>query len=387
MADELRIADLIVKQLHQNMSAAEKAELEAWINEDPTYRHLIDDYLWDREKQDLPVLLEMDEQSIDQKIRALLQWPEPRSIRRIIKEYWVAAAVVILIICMCLYPVHRTNAELGGVPKDPCIIFQNGDSLYLNKLTAGKEIKKNGLQLKVVGERHLVYSYADGPPSEMKTTYQHILSIPYGQSWRVTLTDGSDIQLNAGSAVKYTVNNLGAERKAAFRGEVFFDVTPNPHAPFKVSAGKFQAVATGTAFCVKKLGRTDSIRTILLRGSMEVSKGKLTKILTPGQEACVIMNASDSIRVRQSDTTERLSWQADSFYFKSLTLGDAMLEVIEWYGLERDVYGPGVDPSSRYQLDDRHFARTMKLSDLLKQLENDRLYFVVKDNVLRVYKK
>lgn len=66
----------------------------------------------------------------------------------------------------------------------------------------------------------------------------------------IKLSDGSTVQLNAGSAVAFDITNDGRQVQL-LRGEAYFIVAPDPQRPFRVKAANGEVTALGTQFDVK----------------------------------------------------------------------------------------------------------------------------------------
>jgi transmembrane sensor len=92
------------------------------------------------------------------------------------------------------------------------------------------------------------------------------------------LTDGSQVTLNAGSALK-TVLTDKVRQVTILTGEAYFSVQPDPKRPFKVLAGETVVTVTGTEFGTRL---ADKIVTVEVEGGrVKVSSG------TPGKNTNV----------------------------------------------------------------------------------------------------
>ncbi len=85
---------------------------------------------------------------------------------------------------------------------------------------------------------------------------------------RVSLADGSMVELNAGSEIKVEYSS-GERRVRLTRGEAHFTVTRNPARPFIVEASGLAVRAVGTAFNVR-LGSAD-VEVLVTHGKVEVA--------------------------------------------------------------------------------------------------------------------
>ena len=77
----------------------------------------------------------------------------------------------------------------------------------------------------------------------------------------IELSDGSTVQLNAGSAIAFDITN-DRRQVQLLRGEAYFIVAPDPQRPFTVKAANGEVTALGTQFDVKlKDGGADVVVT------------------------------------------------------------------------------------------------------------------------------
>ncbi len=91
---------------------------------------------------------------------------------------------------------------------------------------------------------------------------------PTGQVERITLPDGSTVDLGAGSALALDFTEK-SRRVDLLRGIAFFEVTPDASRPFNVKSGSVSVSVTGTAFEVRDTpgGAVVSVQT----GDVQVS--------------------------------------------------------------------------------------------------------------------
>ena len=115
----------------------------------------------------------------------------------------------------------------------------------------------------------------------------------------LTLPDGSRITLASKSRVSYahtfgsgdTAKN-GATRDVYLLGEAFFEVTKNPHRPFRVFANEIVTKVLGTSFTVRSFEKDTTIQVTVRTGKVSVYAQAVTKvsarmneiILTPNQQ-------------------------------------------------------------------------------------------------------
>lgn len=112
---------------------------------------------------------------------------------------------------------------------------------------------------------------------------------PIGSKTVVQLSDGTKVNLNYGSSIKYPRNFTGENREIILSGEGYFDVFHNPDKPFVVKTGKLNIKAVGTEFNVCAYPGDNILSTALVQGKVIVKKilpdntVLAVKKMTPGQ--------------------------------------------------------------------------------------------------------
>lgn len=140
---------------------------------------------------------------------------------------------------------------------------------------------------------------------------------------RVTLGDGSQVELNLGTELVYS--HYKDRRQVTLKhGEAFFKVSHDSAHPFIVRAGEGQVRVTGTQFNVWKY--EDQVRVMLLEGSVQISSDQVhgSVPLTPGMQASYRQgDATPRVRVMKPDDTA-LAWRQGKLVLDNLTLADAL---------------------------------------------------------------
>lgn len=86
----------------------------------------------------------------------------------------------------------------------------------------------------------------------------HRLSIPRGETFKVVLSDGTEVFLNSDSRLAYPTVFKGKERVVSLEGEAYFKVTKDAKHPFIVKSGNLQVRVLGTEFNVRSYSPIES---------------------------------------------------------------------------------------------------------------------------------
>ncbi|WP_346862004.1 FecR domain-containing protein [uncultured Draconibacterium sp.] len=156
------------------------------------------------------------------------------------------------------------------------------------------------------------------------------ITAPNGQISNVTLFDGTNIWLNAGSTLKYTQNFNTATREVFLEGEAYFDVTKDKERPFVVNAGKSQIKVLGTVFNVKAYQNEPKVETVLVEGKIEFSAGGKSILVDPGEHILYTENSNRIVK-KEVNTADYTAWKGGKIYFNNESLLELTLQLERWY--------------------------------------------------------
>jgi ferric-dicitrate binding protein FerR (iron transport regulator) len=254
----------------------------------------------------------------------------------------------------------------------------------MDKMPTGSNIEGKGWRMIKVDSQHIAYlDYPSAKGMGADVCY-HLLSTPYGQGFYVSFPDKSEIQLGAGTSIKYAVRSAGVtkgERAVMLNGEAYFTVAKNKDAPFIVSTQKAKVTVLSTAFGVHDYpGESEYLATVV-RGAIDVNDGK-TRVHVKAGEAAKMDNLSAGMhKVSKYDTTKGLAWRSKFFDFSDLTLRQSLTEIGKWYGKYEIVIQPGVDTVNTRVLGVGLIRKGGQLDKLLKHLgEAHNLHLRPEDN-------
>jgi ferric-dicitrate binding protein FerR (iron transport regulator) len=114
----------------------------------------------------------------------------------------------------------------------------------------------------------------------------------------VTLSDGTQVHLNAESSISFSKDYNSSNRTIALSGEAFFDVKKGPY-PFIVSTEYAKIVVLGTKFNVRS--RKDGFETGVNEGLVRLEKDKEVIILSDGDQ--IEINPKKPNLMLQTETT------------------------------------------------------------------------------------
>jgi ferric-dicitrate binding protein FerR (iron transport regulator) len=137
----------------------------------------------------------------------------------------------------------------------------------------------------------------------------------------ISLPDGSTVDLNAGSKVRYRTTRSGA-RMVNLEGEAWFNVIHRKNQPFIINTGDGVINVTGTEFAVRNVPETDRIEVYVESGNVQFYRTrKKDRILNleAGQMGVLEKN---QLREEKNINPNQISWKTRKLRFRDTPLGD-----------------------------------------------------------------
>lgn len=152
-------------------------------------------------------------------------------------------------------------------------------------------------------------------------------SLP-GEHVHAILPDGSIIELNAGSHIKYYPLKWFVQRKVIFEGEAFFQVQKGKK--FDVQSKNGTTEVLGTSFNI--YARDEKYQVTCLTGKVKVETvAKQSVILLPGSQ--VNLEKGKLVVEKNVNTDDIISWKNNRFYFAGTPLHEVIDEIERQYGV------------------------------------------------------
>jgi hypothetical protein len=249
-------------------------------------------------------------------------------------KWWLAAAITLFIATAAYWLVGSKSAATQDnglamhMPKSPVwgdirLVLDSGDTIMLSGKGAADIDVKNALLHPEAGK----LSFKAGKAAAGWNT----LFVPTGKDYKVVLSDGSTIHLNAFSRLRFPFSFDGKTRDVYLEGEAHFDVATNADQPFIVHTAGTSVRVLGTSFNVNAY--SDSlIITSLIEGSVMTGQkeGSDDVILKPGMES--IYRKGYQQQTDHFDEAVTLAWRKGEFAYYNRPLGTLDAVLFHWYG-------------------------------------------------------
>ena len=105
---------------------------------------------------------------------------------------------------------------------------------------------------------------------------------PQGTNSRISLPDGSQVWLNAGSTLNYRSDFNRSSRDIGLSGEAYFEVARNADLPFRVQARGCTFTVLGTRFNISAYDEDPDVLAALMEGSLQFESSRSTETMVPG---------------------------------------------------------------------------------------------------------
>jgi transmembrane sensor len=173
-------------------------------------------------------------------------------------------------------------------------------------------------------------------PIQMATVEK---SNPDGRKTTFELPDGTRVNLNAASELKYVDDVENSKRVVYLSGEAFFDVAKDKTKPFSVITKGISTTALGTSFNVKAYKNDAFVKVLLLTGKVGVeylSAKASGLILNPGMGAEYDSNKGDLI-AKDFNFEKEMGWRNGIIILDNAGQSEVMDELERWYGVEIEI--------------------------------------------------
>ena len=244
------------------------------------------------------------------------------------RKFQVAAAAILLILATSvgfwLYEPQKQAAPVALMKRNPQpqeVVLSNdqGGNIILSEQTDRDSLASLGATL--TGDQQLAY----GPTSGQETTVStQTLQTPRGKDFKIVLSDGTEVWLNAESTLTYPSRFHGAQRIVELDGEAYFKVAKDSARPFIVRSGKLETQVLGTSFNFRNYIHSTPHVT-LVEGRVLVTGHDTSVTLHPNEDAQI--GDDGTIRVTQVDPRSYTAWVDGYFYFDNASLEEIMREL------------------------------------------------------------
>ncbi|WP_303182328.1 FecR family protein [uncultured Butyricimonas sp.] len=268
---------------------------------------------------------------------------------------------------------HKAILTMGG-----------GERIILSDSTFTPLQEQNGMIVKIQNSKVSYLSPADTLVSETTPIY-NTLQVPRGGEYFLTLSDGTQVWLNAESVIRYPVRFTGSKREIFLDGEAFLTVTPNKEKPFIVVSSKASVTVLGTEFNFRAYPDEENVQTTLVEGSVIMQSVRYNQQvkLAPGEQGTLEIETGKLYK-QEVNTYLYTAWKDGRFAFRNTRLEELFNILSRWYDLHVFYLNPEAK-DIRFTGD---INKTEDFNAILKIIENnERVTFNVNKRTVSVQLK
>ena len=264
-----------------------------------------------------------------------------------INNFWKAAIIIILLSVGSIF-VYKQMIEDPLQQFAQAEIDESEKGLIVLSDGSKKILEDNDLYIEYDAEKGEVIvkndnQYGERIKNPKSKAILNQVVVPYGQTKTVSLSDGTTVQLNAGSRLVFPAVFSEKTRDVFLTGEGYFEVAKNKLRPFIVRTEYIDVEVLGTKFDVSAYTEDARISTVLLEGKVKVSQknrlfSNIEHILNPGQGCFYTVDKKES-EIRNVDLNFYTSWKDGILYFKDISLSEITERLEKYYNETIEIDG------------------------------------------------
>ena len=268
----------------------------------------------------------------------LLEVLRLRGTKKIIRFLRYAAILIPFFFAVYFIYQRNTNVEpkfqaLSAIqPGTSKAILELADGSTVNLEKEDKQIAEYDGTIVQNTQKQLIYKPAEQKQNPGKIRYNTV-KIPRGGEYRLTLSDGTKVWLNAETILKYPVTFSKKAREIFMEGEAFFEVAKNADCPFIVHTSALKVNVLGTSFNIRAYPDEKVSTTTLVSGRVSLIESDNHKEynLTPNDQAIV---SDQETVIQKVNVNQFTAWKNGRILFEENTLEEIFNDLSRWYNIE-----------------------------------------------------
>ncbi len=335
-----RITDLTIRHLTKEITLAEQAELDEWLDQSPVNRERFAQRVEEQRLAQSLVIFE-DGNDLKESMRAQIVWEQQpvRKLRPLWRRVAMAAIFIplagICLLVLWLYKGRRVTAPQQAIAihdllpggSKAVLTLADGTAVLLDSAKSGLITTQGRSQVVKVAAGQLIYKNG----TVNSTTGYNMITTPRGGEYSVVLPDGTQVWLNAQSSIRFPTAFSGSSREVQMTGEAYFNVAKNKDMPFRVNVAGAIVQDLGTEFNVMAYSDESAVKTTLISGAARVIKDAVSVRLSPGQQVQVTSSLGSVTNV---NTSEVVAWKNGYLEFNGADIETVMRAISRWYDVD-----------------------------------------------------
>lgn len=227
-----------------------------------------------------------------------------------------------------------------------------------------------------------VASYYQGGKQVESSFADIVVEAPIGSKTKMTLPDGTEVWLNAGSRMVYSQGFGMTDRRLEFEGEGFFEVQRNADLPFAIHTRELDVTVLGTKFNFRNYADDETVTVDLLEGKVALDnhlQDMETRYLSPS-EKMVLDKATGDMEIVTAEAERAKVWTDDVLLFDEELLPEIARSLERAYDVQIVISNPTLETARFYGRFDR---QKQSIYDILNILSSTgRMQYEIKGDVV-----
>lgn len=337
LSEYLDIADLIVRSYAEDLSEKEEEKLQQWragsVANEEIYRQIISLKGLEQARDQAALFPPGSSWDVFRRLKYRRTFS---SVSKSVLKYAALLFPFALAVGWWLHPrevpvatkmVSTVLPSIRHGGSKAILVLDDGSQLDLNQqavFTTADATVNNTAEAGVI-------SYQKKEGKEMTGSKINRLIVPNGGEYKVELSDGTMVYLNAGSELVYPVNFAGKVREVILKGEAYFQVIRNESSPFVVKTKGMDVRVLGTEFNLNAYEGQKYTTTTLVKGAVEIEvAGNAPILLKPDHQARFDKEAAQ-VECVQVNTLPYTAWKDGKFVFYHEPLASITARLEKWY--------------------------------------------------------
>ncbi|WP_276501694.1 FecR family protein [Terrimonas pollutisoli] len=329
-----QVFELFMEKLSGNLSPEDEKYVEKMLADDASFSEVW--HTLEEESRTLKAGSFLEHINVGDDLHMLKQRingaEKPRNKLFSLKKALAVAAGFLLIVTGAYFTFFRNEkivdkekiaAAVKKNRQSVSLVLADGKAFELSKESSAETIALDNGTINT-DDGTLQYSAAD--------TMQNTLSVPVGENYKIVLSDGTEVWLNAATRLRFPSRFYGRQREVYVEGEAYFKVAKDVAHPFIVHTELTQVQVLGTSFNINTY-EAGNVKTALVEGKVltKSNDGKSME-LTPGYAADYEVTKGFVSGVFDEDDV--LSWINGVYYFHNIPVADLAVAASRCYGIK-----------------------------------------------------
>lgn len=370
------IANKIAKHILKTDSVQNNEELKQWLNKNPQNENLWKELnqIENFEKYQNKI----KQYPIEERWKYIEKKLSKGQKKSIFISKWMQYAAIIITIFgisgSIYYHISRNDNNIQDFPagtNTARLILSNNQIITLS--TDSKCIYNELKGVRIIQEQNGITYIPHKNVSD--TLIENQIQTLRGMEYHITLSEETEIFMNAESHLKYPILFKGNSRIVSFHGEAYFNVAKNEECPFIIKIDDQELMVLGTSFNLRAYKDEPTIQVTLETGIVKMNN----HLLHPGEQ--LTYNKIDkSITIKQVNTEEYIAWHNGKFLFRNERLEDIVKTLARWYNFEYEF----INENIKNIRIGAYFERYKSMQPILNMLKKTELVDIsVEDKVIK----